>query len=287
MLLCLHPEGFPRRPEPTLMTFSSFLPFCSQAAPNGRGFCRRHPRGTLKTLVWRRAAEVRPVGAIGIGCCRGGGPPTSPVRVPISGALTHHYQARRSLGVSRHMSPTSHPHLFLSSLQANGCRSSLVYERDPTPRQPTSSGTAEPGTTWHVPQDAVAGRGTPFSSCFSATSFWQGAGWQRGEAPPIPAGKQLCLKFFNLSINYLFSWFIEGEPCRQAPWMLAGLGRGSHPHRSSRRSWLCCCPGHEVTQGPEELNAIITQRARIQVSHYIWDKRGRWSQVTVPGCNGA
>lgn len=267
MLLRLHPEGFPRQPKPTAMTFSSFLPFRSQALPNGRGLCCWHPCGTLKMPVLRRVAEVRPVGAIGVGCCRGRGPPTSPVPVPISGALAHHNWARRSPGLSRRVSPTSHHHLFLSSLQVNGCRSSPVYEQDLTPRQPTSSGTAEPGTTWHLPQDAAARSGTPFSSCFSGT-FWQGAGWQRGEVPPVPAGKQLCLTYFNLPINYLFSQFIEGKPCHQAPWMLAGLGRGSHPHRSSCRSWLCCCPGHEVTRGPEELNAI-TRRARIQVSHYI------------------
>lgn len=196
----------------------------SQAAPNGRGLCHRHPRGTPKTPVSRRVAE------------------------------------------------------------ANGCRSSPGYEQDPTPRQPTSSGTAEPGTTRHLPQDAVASRGTLFLSCFSGTSFWQGAGWQREKAPPVLAGKRLWLKSFNLPINYLFSWFIEGEPHRQTPWMLAGLGRGSCPHRSSHRSRLCCCPRHEVTWGPEELNAI-TRRARIQVSHYIGAKR--WSQVTVLGCNGA
>lgn len=80
--------------------------------------------------------------------------------------------------------------------------------------------------------------------------------------------REAALTYFNLPINYLFSQFIEGKPCHQAPWMLAGLGRGSHPHRSSCRSWLCCCPGHKVTRGPEELNAI-TRCARIQVSHYI------------------
>lgn len=48
--------------------------------------------------------------------------------------------------MTRRVSPTSHHPLFLSSLQANSCRSSPGCEQDPTPRQPTSSGTAEPGT---------------------------------------------------------------------------------------------------------------------------------------------
>lgn len=87
---------------------------------------------------------MRLVGAIRVGCCQGGEPPPSPVPMPISGALTHRNRARRSPRVSR---PSSHHHLFLSSLQANGCRSSPVYEQDPTLRQPTSSGTAESGTT--------------------------------------------------------------------------------------------------------------------------------------------
>lgn len=87
MLLHPHPKGFPWWLILISMTFSSFLPFCSQAALFGRGLCRRHPCGTLKMPVWRRVAEVRLLGAIRVGCCRGGESPSSLVHVSISDAL--------------------------------------------------------------------------------------------------------------------------------------------------------------------------------------------------------
>ncbi|XP_039243474.1 uncharacterized protein LOC113999733 [Pipra filicauda] len=66
--------------------------------------------------------------------------------------------------------------------EANDCRSSPGCEEFPISRsrdQPTCSGTGEPGTTWHLPQDAVSRHGTtPFSSHFSGTPFGQGAAWE-------------------------------------------------------------------------------------------------------------
>lgn len=142
---------------------------------------------------------MRPVGAVGVGCCRDGGPSAS--LVPISAALTHWDQARRSPGGVQtcvtHLPPSLY--FFLSSLQANGCRSNPVYERTPIPRQPHQLRNRRAGhdlapTSGHRGQTRHPLLILVF---FFGTSFWQRAGWQRGEASSIPMALFEMFEFAN------------------------------------------------------------------------------------------
>lgn len=155
---------------------------------------------------------MRPVGAVRVGCCRDGGPPASPV--PISAALTHWDQARRSPGGVQtcvtHLPPSLY--FFLSSLQANGCRSNPVYERTPIPRQPHQLRNRRAG---HDLAPTSGHRGQTRHPLLILVFFFPGRHF--GNEPGGSVGKRrpfpwLCLKCLNLPIKSLFSRFVEGPP---------------------------------------------------------------------------
>lgn len=107
----------------------------------------------------------------------------------------------RSQGAVGHLPPFF---FFLSSFQVKNCRSSPGCERCPRGSRPAQEKPKPGFIAWHLPQDPVPGRGTPFFALSFGMWFGQGARQRRGGSGAQSAWLRevVLLKLFGFLLFY-------------------------------------------------------------------------------------